>query len=474
METETITMPEETATERKLTLATKINYGVGAIGKSFSNGLSGRLQYYLLTVLHLDKRLLMPMFAIGRIWDGVNDLMMGTMIDNTRTKWGKFRPWIVIGSITNAIMMAGIFGAPAPLQGRPMGMFAYITVMFLLCDMTYTMVDVGYWAMIPALSSTPKDRDQIATIPRIFGGILGVATSFNMTIIGWLGGGDDIVGFRRFAVLTSVIYVMTSVYSAALVKEPNIALPSEEKKKLGILDALKVLIHNKQALVIVAVMLLFNLAANLTNGVSTYYFMNVIGSETQLGIFGIIPGIANGIGLVAFPFLTARIGRKKVYGIAYLLPLIGYAGMAAADILMPKQFIPLAVSTLVGFIGYGFMSIMQSVMLADAVDYGEYQTGERNEGVIFCTLTMLSKLAGAANDVVTLAVFSIVKFGGQDAVVVTPAAEKGISALMYILPVIALVLSYAFYRLMYQLSPEKMDEVRLALGERKKMAAEAV
>ena len=473
METET-TAVETTETESKLSLATKINYGIGAIGKSLSNGLSGRLQYYLLMVLRIDKRLLTPMFVIGRIWDGVNDLIMGTMIDNTRTKWGKFRPWIVIGCITNALMMVGIFGAPAPLRGSPIGTFAYIAVMFLLCDLTYTMVDVGYWAMIPALSSSPQERDQISMIPRVFGGILGVATAFNMQIIGWLGGGDEIIGFRRFAILTSVVYVLTSVYGAATVKEPNIALPDKEKKKLGLLDAFKVLFHNKQTFVIVLVMLLFNLAANLTNGVAIYYFRYVIGSDTQFGIFNLLPGVASGIGLLAFPLLTARFDRKKVYTAAYVLPLAGYAGMALGNILMPGQFIPLAASTLVGFIGFGFMSIMQGVMLADAVDYGEYQTGERNEGVIFCTLTMLSKLAGAANDVVTLAVFSIVKFGGQDALTATPDAVKGISALMYILPAAALVLSYVFYRLMYKLTPERMEEVRAALGERKKMAAEAV
>jgi len=459
---------ETTSPESKrLTLATKINYGVGTVGKSLSNGLSGRLQYYLLFVLRLDKRLLAAMFLAGRIWDGVNDMLMGAIIDNTRTKWGKFRPWIAIGAVTNAIMMIGIFGGPGPLLGRPMLLFAYITTMFLLCDATYTMVDVGYWAMIPALSSSPGERDQISMIPRIFAGVLGVATAFNMQIIGWLGKGDELAGFRWFAAISSVIYVMTSLYGAATVKEHNVALPGEKKEKQGIWETVLVLLRNKQALVILLVMLLFNLASNLTNAVSIYYFRFVVENDTQFGIYNILMGFAPGIGMVAFPLLTKWFDRKKVYTWAYILPCAGYAGMAAANILLPGQFIPLAAATLFGFIGYGFMSIMQGVMLADAVDYGEYQNGARNEGIIFSTLTMLSKLAWAANDLIVLAVFSAVKFGGQDAVVATPAAVKGISMLMYILPPVALVLSYVFYRLLYKLTPERMAEIREVLEARK-------
>ncbi|MDR0531182.1 MAG: glycoside-pentoside-hexuronide (GPH):cation symporter [Oscillospiraceae bacterium] len=453
--------------EQGLTWATKINYGIGAVGKSLSNGLSGRLQYYLLTVLRIDRKLLAPLLVAGRVWDGVNDLMMGAVIDNTRSRWGKFRPWIALGAVTNAMVMIGLFGAPAGLRASPAGLFGYIAVLWLLWDMTYTMVDVAYYAMIPALSGSPKERDQIAMIPRVFSGLLGVVTSFNMQVIDYLGGGDEITGFFRFAVLTSVVYITTSLYSAALVREPRLALPSEKKESIGIAKAAKILIHNRQALVVLAVMLLFNLAANMTNGVSIYYFRFVVHNDTQLGFFGILLGISQGVGLLGFPLLTKRFPRKKVYLWSYLLPCLGYGAMAAANLLLPGQFIPLMAAAFVGFIGYGFMSIMQSVMLADAVDYGEYETGERNEGIIFSTLTMLSKLAGAANDLVTLGVFSIVHFGGQDATTATPAAVRGIAGLMYVFPPVVLVASYLIYRFGYRLTAGRMEEVRAAIAARR-------
>ena len=464
--------------ETRLTWATKINYGIGTTGKSLSNGLSSRLQYYLLTVLHMNRGLQGPLLVIGRIWDGLNDLIMGMVVDNTRTKWGKFRPWIAIGALTNSLVMVGLFGGPAALRENQAALFGYITVLWLLWDMTYTMVDVAYWSMIPALSSSPKERDQISTIPRIFAGVFAVATAFNIQIIDFLGKGDEFTGFRRFAIITSIIYVITSLYSAAFVREPKLALPrhlgmpNEKKETIGLGKAVSILVHNKQALVVTAVMILFNLAANMTNGVAIYYFRFVVENDTQFSFFNILTGLSSGIGMFGFPFLTKRFDRKKVYALAFALPCIGCAGMALANLALRGQFLPLIAAAFAGHIGYGLMGVMQNVMLADSVDYGEFETGIRNEGIIFCTLTMLSKLAGALNDMVSLATFSAVRFGGQDAVTATPAAVKGIACLMYVFPPIALAISFALYKALYKLSPGRMEEIHGALEERRQRAAQ--
>jgi len=459
--------------ETRVSWATKINYGIGISGRSLSNGLSGRLQYYLLTVLHMRRGLQGPLLVLGRIWDGINDLIMGTVVDNTRTKWGKFRPWIAIGTLTNALVMVGLFGVPAALgaPGREMWQFAYVLVLWLLWDMTYTMVDVAYWAMVPALSSSPKERDQVATIPRIFGGLFGVATAFNIQIINSLGKGDELLGFQRFAVVTSAIFVATSLWGAALVREPNIALPTEKKESIGLGKALSILTHNRQTMVVVAVMLLFNVAANLINGNAIYFFRFVVGDDNRFGIFNILTGVASGVGMFGFPLYTKWFGRKRLYTVAFALPCIGCACMALVNRFLGSEsfwgaFIPFLAAVCIGHAGYGLMGVMQNVMLADSVDYGEYATGVRNEGIIFSTLTMLSKLAGAANDLISLGVFSAVRFGGQDAVTATPAAVKGIACLMYVFPPIAVALSFLLYKTLYKLSPERMEEIHAALGRR--------
>jgi len=181
------------------------------------------------------------------------------------------------------------------------------------------------------------------------------------------------------------------------------------------------------------------------------------------------------VGLFLFPVISGWLGRKKVYSGTLLLPCLGYIAMAIVTYTVPAQsiFIPLAAATFATCIGYGSMSVMQSVMLADGVDYGEYETGHRNEGIIFSMLTMLSKLAGAFSSLATMITFSVVKFGGQDAVEATPLAQKGISFLMFILPPILLLAAFALYRGGYKLTPERMAQVKDELEARKAVAVEA-
>ncbi|MCL2106175.1 MAG: glycoside-pentoside-hexuronide (GPH):cation symporter [Oscillospiraceae bacterium] len=464
--------------ETRASWATKINYGIGAMGKGLSYGVYGKLEMFLLEVLEINKAWLAPLLFIEKIWDGVNDMMMGMVIDNTHTRWGKFRPWCAIGAVTNAFMVIAVFGPPQGLRNNPVGLFIYITVFYFLWDATYTLVDVAYYAMIPALSSSQKERDQFAMIPRLFSGLIGIPMAFTMNIVERVGDGEGKeawdTGLFRLAVVTSVIYLITSLYSAATTKEKlslNAPLPEQDAKreKFSLLDALRILWNNKQVLVVVGVMILFNMACNLTNSAGGYYFLYVIDNTSQEGLLNLIKGGAQGIGLVLFPIVSGALGRKRVYSSTILLPCLGYLAMAVVNAAVPARsiFIPLAAATAIAFIGYGSMSVMQSVMLADGVDYGEHETGIRNEGIIFSMLTMLSKLAGAFSSVATMITFSVVKFGGEHATEATPLAQKGISFLMYVLPPILLVGAFLLYKFGYKLTPERMERVKAELAERK-------
>jgi melibiose permease len=304
---------------------------------------------------------------------------------------------------------------------------------------------------------------------------VGIATAFSMKIVQTLGGGAGEefwrTGFVKYALITSAAYILTSVYSAARVKE--IQIPKAEQstgaEKFSLAKAFSILTKNDQVFVIVVIMILFNLACNLTNTAKNYYFIYVLKDSTQLGFFGIFIGAMQTLGLFTFPFLTKRFGRPKIYTSAFILPMFGYIAMALTNRILPRQFFPLAVTAGISFIGYGLMSVMQSVMLADAVDYGEYENGTRNEGIIFSMLTFLSKLAAAFCDLITFATFAIVKFGGEDSSAVTPAAERSFSVLMYVLPPIILLIALLVYKTKYKLSPALMAQVNEELSTRRKL-----
>ena len=152
--------------ERKTTWGEKIGYGVGAIGLDLSYGLFySFLSYYLSSVLGLKEGFLLLLTPLARIWDGINDPMMGTIVDNTRFKNGKYRPWILIGAVSNAVVLFLLF-TKFGLSGTPL--YIYIGIMYILWGMTNTMADIPYWSMVPSFTSDPKDRNMVSTVARTF------------------------------------------------------------------------------------------------------------------------------------------------------------------------------------------------------------------------------------------------------------------------------------------------------------------
>lgn len=125
------------------------------------------MSYYLSSVLGLKEAFLLLLTPIARIWDGINDPMMGTIVDNTRTKHGKYRPWILIGAICNAVVLFLLFTSFGMSGTR---LYIYIGVMYILWGMTNTMADIPYWSMVPSFTSDPNDRNLVSTVARTFSG----------------------------------------------------------------------------------------------------------------------------------------------------------------------------------------------------------------------------------------------------------------------------------------------------------------
>lgn len=441
---------------KKLSWKSKFGYGFGAFGKSMSYGLAnGFISMYFVSVLGLRTEFLAVMFFAARIWDGVNDLLMGTIIDNTKSKFGKFRPWVLSGALTNALVTIGLFWQPG-LKGAALYVFA--TVMYLLWDASYTMIDVSYWSMIPALTLDSKERDQVSMLPRIIGGAAGIIGAFTMQIVDKLGGPVINGGYLRYAMITSAVYVITSVVCVMTAKE-NVESVKKEKESFSLVKAARILFTNDQTLVIVGIMILFNLAINLTNAVSPFYFAFVIEDKNMYSMFSILLGAAQAIGLFGFPFFSKWFGRNKVYVFSFILPCFGYLLMFLVNALLGGSFPFFAAAACVMSIGFGSMNVMQNVMLADAVDYGEWKNGQRNEGIIFSTLTFLSKIAAALSSMITMVGFSIVNFGGENATTATDEAVRCIKIIMFVLPPLIVIGALLIYLKWFKLKPDLVKRI---------------
>ena len=157
----------------KLPARQKYCFGIGAIGKDAICNLVGAfLMLYFTDTLGLNPAFVGVLFAVARIWDAINDPMMGMICDNTRTRFGKFRIWLIIGTLVNSVFFILLFTTLGIEKGSPT-MYIYVSVMYVLYGMTYTIMDVPYWSWLPNLSSNPEERESISVIPRIFASLGG-------------------------------------------------------------------------------------------------------------------------------------------------------------------------------------------------------------------------------------------------------------------------------------------------------------
>ena len=441
----------------KITLGEYIGYGVGPIGKNMMSSLvNGEyLPNFFRTELKINNGFLAIMLFVSKIWDGANDLMMGAIIDHTNTKWGKFRPYIFFGAILNAITSVAIYFNPG-LKG--IWVYIYVTLLYLLCDATFTMIDVGYWSMIPAMTLDPKERDKLSILPRVTGAIGGLASAVTLNIVVFLGKEDTAKGYLRYAMIAAVVYIFTSTICAVKTKE-RVVLSPKEQEPFSFIRAARILFRNDQALIVVAVMVLFNAASCMHGGTMLYYFTNVAVKPQSFGVYSITTGLISGAGLFGVPLASKKFERNKVYLAAYIMPCIFYVLMFIQNIAAPANFLIFAILSAVPNISYGAMSMMQSVMLSDAVDYGEWKYGERNEGIIFSMLTFLSKISNGISYLIRYSGFAAVKFDTQVGAMASLAAIKMIKFLLFAVPPMFLIAAFLLHKAKFKLVPAYMSQI---------------
>ncbi|MGL5428950.1 MAG: melibiose:sodium transporter MelB, partial [Cetobacterium sp.] len=378
-----------------ITLKTKLSYGLGALGKDYACAIVYIfLMYYFTDVLGLAPAFVGTLFLVARMWDAINDPAMGMLVDNTRSKWGKFRPWIMIGTILNAVTVVGLFTKPAAFEGT--NLYIYISIMYILWGMTYTVMDIPFWSMIPSLSSDKKEREEIAVVPRIFASLAWLSLgSFGLPLIAILGKGNEGRGFSLLSIGIAIVFILTAVITVKNVKEQVVTKKNAEK--INLKSAFGLILKNDQLVVLIGTILMFNLMSQISGGVAIYYFKYVVGIEKLFSVFTGFSGLAEISALIAFPTLSRILGRKKVFFLGCAFPVIGFSMLFVSGILAPTNLILVAASGIVAKLGSGLILGISTVMLADVVDYGEFKFGSRNESVIFSVQTLLVKSASAVS-----------------------------------------------------------------------------
>ena len=443
----------------QLTARAKYSYGIGALGKDLVYGIVGTyLMFYFTDVIGLAPAFVGTLFLIARIWDTVNDPMMGMVVDNTRTKWGKFRPWILIGTIINAVVLFFLFKKP-DLDGLPL--YAYFSVMYILWGMTYTIMDIPYWSMIPSLTKDKAEREKVAVIPRIFASIGGLTIgTFGLTFVAKLGQGDQVKGFESLAFIIAVVFIVSSLITCFNVKEPSTKTDKASTKKaerVTLKQTFKIIGQNGQLKVFIVIVLCMNLMLSFLGGMALYYFKYVTQNEGMFQIYNGCAGFAEIAGLLMFPILVKRMGRKHVFRLGCVSPIVGLLVLLVCGFIAPQNTLLVAIGAFLARAGGGLIIASSTVMLADVVDYSEYKFGTRNESIIFSCQTLLVKSASALSGWligVGLAAFGYVANAQQ-----TMTTMMGMRGLMFVLPAIFIALCFIVYKKYYKITGDYHEEI---------------
>ena len=449
---------------QKLTSREKYSYGIGAYGKDLACGIVYTfLMIYFTDVVGINPAFVGTLFLMARLWDAINDPIMGMIVDNTRSRFGKFRPWIFIGTILNSVVLFLLFRKP-DLEGT--SLYLYYSVMYILWGMTYTIMDIPYWSMIPTLATTKEDREKISVVPRIFASLGGLTvTTFGIALVNKLGNGNQIKGFEYFALGIIIIFIISTIVTCINVKEKTQVQVNNEK--VNIKQAFNILKQNDQLLVFIGIVLAYNLAMQLAGGAAIYYFKYVAGKESLFSVYSFFK-VAEIGGLMLFPVVTRKIGRQQVFRMATILPMFGLITLFISGLIAPQSILFISVSAVLLNLGSGFLLGSTTVMLADIVDYGEYKLGSRNESIIFSAQTLLVKLASALSGWLIGVGLSLIGYVAG-AAVQSNITIIGIRVIMTIIPSIVALVMYVIYKSKYKINGSFHDEILQVIGSRKKV-----
>ncbi len=380
----------------EISLKEKASFGIGAVGKDMGYWImAGYLMVFFTDTVQLSPAYIGFLFLFARIWDAFNDPIMGWIVDNTKSRWGKFRPWILIGTLLNSAIVLLLFWDPTDTFG-PIGVMVWCGVFYILWGMSYTVMDIPFWSMIPAFSSDSKVRDLMSVIPRTGAMIGGQLTLiFGLPIIAFLGrglGGTESDGFFRFTMLVVVIFIICEIICVRNVRE-HVQTPL--RQKISIKDVLKLLGRNDQLVVIIILTIIQQIAQNLVNGTIIYYFRYAIAHEEYYSLFMAAGAITQFVAFLIFPGLVQKTSRRFVYILSAALMAAGYLLMFFLGSKSDSSLVIAAGSYCIASCGVALSLVSTTVMLADTVDYGEYKLGTRSESIVFSMQTMTVKFGNA-------------------------------------------------------------------------------
>jgi len=465
--------PHQTPPDQRVPLLKRIAYGFGALADNFiMNGFGTLVQPIYNIGLKLDPVLLGIAIAIPRILDAITDPIMGNISDNTRSRWGRRRPYIVAGILTTALLLPLLWMPPTHTQN---GMFLYLALMGTIYFTTYTVFTIPYAALGFELTRDYDERTRLLAWPNYIGllGSISMPWLYSIALLSFFE--NEVVGARWVSVVLGVIIIICGLIPAVLLREPQRA---QFQEKIKLFDAIKVTLTNRPYLIVIAVNVIVLLGLAMTFGLGLYmniyyvYGGDKAAAAKLSGIGGSLTAALSYLSVMLATFVATRFGKRRAVEVGLGLSLIGSASLWWT--LNPNY--PYLQLISASFIGLGLQGcwMLFISMIGDVCEEDELQTGMRREGIYSAVGGFSRKLAVA---VAALGTGFILKISGFDAEVAesvgAPAEVVERMKVLYIGGQIGVLLLGMILLQLYPITRERAMETQRILRERRARTAPA-
>ena len=433
----------------------------------------------------------------ARVFDALNDPVMGNIIENTRSRWGKFKPWLVAGILLTSVVVVMVFSTK--LKGWD---FIILFGIFYFCfSIAYTMHDISYWGMVPALGSDAGARDQFTSRATLFAGVGGTLASI---LIPMLTTGESAIGGNAataYSVISVIVCVLAPLFLGFTlfgVREHREETP-KKPFSLGLGKVVSVIRDNDQLMWIAVIFLIQQIGNGLVVGGigSTYIYFTYGYAGGLYSLFTTIGMAATAFLMVFYPAISRTIHRKQLMSIMMVVSTVGYVLMLVSGLLLSGSdlgFWTLVIGYMLSNFGqYGFYLVMM-ISIINTVEYNEYKTGERNEAIIAPVRPLVTKMSSALvvmMTTITYMIFGVTNYTNQisdlesaaaagtitdveklDAISkviqgVDPSQTLGLLAIMIVIPYSLMLLSNFLYQKKYKLDEAEYDRICKEIEARK-------
>lgn len=470
-------------------------FPLGTVGRDMVSQL---FNSFLLTYIMFTKHLTTEQFSMitaimiaARVFDAVNDPLMGNIIDRTRTRWGKFKPYLLIGILLTPVAVCGVFNTD--LQG--MEFVVFFGIIYFVYSIAFTMHDISYWGMIPSLGTSTNFRASITARASLFAGIGGTIASVSIPLFTTgsrtiMGDTSTAYGIISFIVCgLGILFLCFTLFGA---KEDR-SYEREKPTPVSIKKIISIIKGNDQLLWMILIFLLQQVGQNIIlNGLGSMYIYFEFGYEG--GLWSIFTTVGMGVTvflMLFYPAIAKRINRKSFLRIMLLVSAVGYVVMFLAGALIPDSFTPgkfwiFTSGAALGNFGFYAYYLIMMISIINTVEYNEYKHGERNDAIIASVRPFVTKLGSAI--CVGIVSFSYIIFGvteytkkissleqmtgmgfiteaeklsGIDKVIseVSEPQKLGMLVFITIVPLIFMAVSFVLYKKKYILDEEYYEKI---------------